>query len=76
MKKKKVCSAKNCNEIIKHDHVFCAMHWTFLTAEAQDELMNTYVCGQCLDTTLVGRAFRVALEKARAMLYQEEKRFD
>ena len=52
------------------------MHWTFLDLKIQDELMEHYVAGQCVNTTLTNKKFRVALEAARRSLWEEERRYD
>lgn len=74
--KKKQCSARNCDEIIKREKVFCIMHWTFLPNDIQDELVRHYVSGQYKNKSLATKQFRVSLEKARAILFEEENRYD
>lgn len=70
------CAAKGCEEQIKEDRFFCVMHWTFLDDNIQDELMEHYVPGQCSNSALTNKKFRVALEAARRSLWEEERRYD
>ncbi len=74
--RKNVCAAKNCNEIIQKERIFCIMHWSFLDAEIQSELVDHYTPGQVADRRRIKKKFRVALEKARIILYQDEQRYE
>ena len=76
MTRKTICAARKCDEVIQKDKVFCTMHWTFLPNDIQDELVEYYTVGQLNDRRKTKKKFRVALEKARAILYLEERRFD
>ncbi len=76
MTRKIICAARKCDEIIQKDKVFCCSHWSFLPAEIQDELIEYYTVGQLNDRRKTKKKFRVAIEKARATLYLEERRYD
>lgn len=52
------------------------MHWSFLDAEIQSELVDHYTPGQVADRRRIKKKFRVALEKARIILYQDEQRYE
>lgn len=65
---KRVCQAYDCEEIIRTDRTFCAMHWSMLDPDTQDEMAEAYTSGQWDNYKLKTKRWYQLVVKARFLI--------
>ncbi len=61
-----ICHAIDCDSPCPSEHLFCQPHWRMLPKEIQDEVLATYVPGQCTNHSKITKEWMRAAARAKA----------